>query len=400
MRELSTSGNRDISHHKNGIWIISEGRFCDIDLADVIDEKVDGPYKEYKISDIGRYLLNPNTIEVKKKLIGGEVHYKLGTIKKIRKSIRKILPAFLKNGNSNSSLAPEVIVSRYKLRIPDMQDPELETHLNKIYDQLKFYDSFSKKLGRLDPGKISQIVGICEDIGGNYSYLKLQGSIEEKIKYLERSISKDVGVVLNKAYVGEGLYELRGYDFKSYNGAKFYRLFSYSNDGVQKACVLAGHDKVEFYITDHNMLNFMLLLEQSLQANPKLKNAFEMCVAGQVNPIKLFFNKKLEIDYSKSPLPAIYQEAFKTYDLGTNHRNLIKPILNYLQTGISFNYMLAADDQDDRMFTHISVLHDLRALEQLRKNLPEVYTAISKRGFVTESGRFYLLDSINGYNNA
>jgi hypothetical protein len=400
MRVLSITGNRNISHNKNEIWIISEGRFSDIDLAEVVDEKVDGPYKEYRISGIGRYLLNPHSIEVKKKLIGGEIHHKQGTIKKIRKSIYKILPAFLKKGYGNSSLSPEVIVSRYKLRIPGMQDAELETHLNKIYDQLKFYDTFSKKLAQLEPDNIFQIVGICEDIGGNYSYLKLQGSIEEKIKYLGKSISKDVGVVLNKAYVGDGLYELRGYDFKSYNAAKFYRLLSYSNDGVQKACVLTGDNKIEFYITDHHLLNFMLLLEQSLQANPKLSKAFEMCVAGQVNPIKLFFNKKLEIDYSKSPLPAIYQDALKTYDLGTNHRNLIKPILNYLQIGISFNYMLAADDQDDRMFTHISVLHDLRALEQLRKNLPEVYTAISKRGFVTESGRYYLLDSINGYNNA
>ncbi len=400
MLVLSISGNRDISHNKKGIWIISEGRFSDFGLAEVVDEKVDGPYKEYQISDIGRYLLNPHSIEVKKKLIGGEIHYKLGTIKKIRKSIHKMMPAFLKIGNSNPFLSPEVIVSRYKLRLPAMQDADLEKHLNSIYDQLKFYDSFSKKLAQLDPNNIFQIVGICEDIGGNYSYLKLQGSIEEKIKYLGKSISKDVGVILNKAYVGDGLYELRGYDFKSYNAANGYRLISYSNEGLQKACVLTDHNKVEFYIADHHLLNFMLLLEQSLQANPKLKKAFEMCVAGRVNPIKLFFNNKLEIDYSKSPLPAIYQDAFKAYDLGTNHRNLIKPILNYLQIGISFNYMLAADDQDDRMFTHISVLHDLRALEQLRKNLPEVYTAISKRGFVTESGRYYLLDSINGYNNA
>jgi hypothetical protein len=62
--------------------------------------------------------------------------------------------------------------------------------------------------------------------------------------------------------------------------------------------------------------------------------------------------------------------------------------------------MLATDDQDDRMFTHISVLHDLRALEPLRKNLPEVYAAVAKNGFITESGRYYLLDSINGHNNA
>jgi hypothetical protein len=34
----------------------------------VVDGNVAGPYKEYKISDIGRYLLNPDSIEVKKRL--------------------------------------------------------------------------------------------------------------------------------------------------------------------------------------------------------------------------------------------------------------------------------------------------------------------------------------------
>ena len=297
-------------------------------------------------------------------------------------------------------LSPDVIVSRYKLRIPTMKDPELEAHLNKIYDQLKSYDTVSRKLAMLDPQTIFQIVGICEDVGGNYSYLKLQGSIEEKIKYLVNSIAKDVGVILNKAYVAEGLYELRGFDFKSYNPAQSYRLFAYKSDGEQKVCVLTGQNNIEFYVTDYYLLKHMLLLEQALKVNPSLKNAISLFTEGQAHPVKLFFNKKLEIDYSKSTLPAIYQEVLKKNHIGTNHRNLIKPILNYLQIGISLNYILASDEKDDRMFTHISVLHDLRALEPLRKNLPEVYAAVSKRGFVTESGRYYLLDSINGYSNA
>ena len=397
---LSTADNCNLSHHNTGIWVISDGRFSDIDLSGVIDEKVDGPYKEYKISDIGRYLLNPHSIEVKKKLIGGEIHYKQGTIKKIRKIFHKILPVFLKKQKQNPSLSPEVIVSRYKMRIPSMKDSELEVHLNKIHDQLKSYDSFSKKLDLLDPSNIVQIVGICEDIGGNYSYLKLQGSIEEKIKYLGNSIAKDVGVILNKAYVAEGLYELRGLDFQTYSPANSYRLFSYNNGKEHKACVLTSQNQVEFYITDNHLLKHMFLLEQSLKANPSFCKAFELCTGGEANPIKLFFNKKLEIDYAKSPLPAIYQDVLKTHYKGSNQRNLIKPILNYLQIGISLNYMLVNDDKDDRMITHISVLHDLRALEPLRKNLPDVYAAVAKRGFITDSGRYYLLDSINGYNNA
>ena len=144
----------------------------------------------------------------------------------------------------------------------------------------------------------------------------------------------------------------------------------------------------------------MVLLEQSLKANPDLSNAFELCISGQANPIKLFFNKKLEIDYSETYLPAVYEEELKKHNIGVNQRNLIKPILNNMQIGISLNYTLATDDRDDQMFTHVSVLQDFRALEPLRENLPDVYAAVSKHGFVTESGRYYLLDSFTGCKNA
>ena len=391
--------NSDLSHNNNNIWIISEGRYTDVSLEGVNDGKVAGPYKEYKISDIGRYLLNPNSIEVKKKLIGGEIHYKQGALKKIGRFFRKILPNTSRRQSKGRSISPDLIVSRYKLRIPPMKDPDLEAHLNQFFGLLRSYDSVPKKLALLDPHKIFEIIGICEDIGGNYSYLKLKGSIEEKIKYLENSFSKDVGVVLNRAYIADGLFELRGYDFESYKPERSYRLISFTNDGGPAACVLTGHSKVDFYLSDYTLINHMHLLEQSLRTNPSISEAFFRCVKGQATPIKLFFNKKLEIDYAKTALPAIYQDVFKTLDVELNQRNLVKPILNYLQIGVSLNYILPEEGQEDRMYTHISVLHDFRALEPLRKNLPQVYSALLQQAFSTEAGRYYLLDSINGYSN-
>jgi len=394
-----SNNNSDLSHNNNNIWIISEGRDTDVSLEGVNDGKVAGPYKEYKISDIGRYLLNPNSIEVKKKLIGGEIHYKQGALKKIGRLFRKILPNASRRQSKGRSISPELIVSRYKLRIPPMKDPDLEAHLNQFFGLLRSYDSVPKKLALLDPHKIFEIIGICEDIGGNYSYLKLKGSIEEKIKYLENSFSKDVGVVLNRAYIADGLFELRGYDFESYKPERSCRLISYTNDGGPAACVLTSHNKIDFYLSDYNLIKHMHLLEQSLRTNPSISEAFIRCVKGQATPIKLFFNKKLEIDYAKTALPAIYQDVFKTLDVELNQRNLVKPILNYLQIGVSLNYILPEEGQEDRMCTHISVLHDFRALEPLRKNLPQVYSALLQQAFSTEAGRYYLLDSINGYSN-
>jgi hypothetical protein len=392
--------NKDnISDDASKIWIISEGQSSEIDLKEMPVGNVAGPYKEFRISDIGRYLLNPHSIEVKKRLIGGEIHYKQGILKKIGKSLGRILPGSAKHRQNGAQVSPELIVSPYKLRIPTLKDSDLEAHLNQFYGLLRSHDSVPKKLALLDPGKIVEIVGICDDIGGNFSYLKLKGSVEEKIKYLEKSFSKDVGVVLNRAYIADGLFELRGYDFESYKPERSYRLVSYSEDGEPKGCVLTAQDKIDFILNDYSLIKNMQLLEQSLRANPSISEAFCRCVKGQATPIKLFFNKKLEIDYAKAALPAVYRDVFKTLDVGLNQRNLIKPILNYLQLGVSLNYILPEDGSEDRLYTHISVLHDFRALEPLRKNLPQVYSALLKQAFITETGRYYLLDSINGYNN-
>jgi hypothetical protein len=389
-----------MSSNDNKVWIISEGRLPDIDLERIVESNVSGPFKEYKISDVGRYLLDPNPIEIKKKLVGGEIHYKQGPIKQIRKAFHKILPGASQRLRKKPLYAPEMIVSRYKLQIPPLKDPRLESHLSLIVDQLAAYDSVAKKLAQLDLRKIVQIVGICEDSGGSYSYLKLQGSIEEKIKYLGNFISKDVGVILNKAYIADGLFELRGYDFSSYDPSNAFKLITYHSDGDQKACVLTKNNTIDFYLKDYHLLKNMLLLEQSLKSDPSLSRAFNLCHQGQATPIKLFFNKALEIDYSKAALPEIYQDVFRTLKVELNKKNLIKPILNYLQIGISFSYILLSDCHRDRMRTDMSVLHDLRALEPLRKNLPHVYSAVVERAMTSEVGRFYLLDSINGYSNA
>ncbi|MEE4261089.1 MAG: hypothetical protein V2I56_00240 [Desulfobacteraceae bacterium] len=387
-------------HNNSKVWIISKGRSSDIDLDRIFEGDSIGPCKEYKISAIGRYLLNPDSIEIKKKLIGGEIHHKQGPLKKMRKAFHKILPGAEKRLAKNLGLSPEVIVSRYKLQIPPLKDSHLERHLNQIVEQLRPYDSVAKKLVKLDPRKIVQIVGICEDVGGNYSYLKLQGSIEEKIKYLGKFISKDVGVILNKAYIADGLFELRGYDFFSHDPAKTYKLITYNSGGDQKACVLTENDKIDFYLKDCHLLKQMHLLEQSLKSNPSFSQAFNLCLEGQATPIKLFFNQKLEIDYSKAALPEFYQDVFKTLNVELNKKTLIQPILNHLQIGISLSYIMLSDRQQARMHTDVSVLHDLRALEPLRKNLPHVYSAVVKQATVSEAGNFYLLDSINGYSNA
>jgi hypothetical protein len=368
-------------------------------LSTIDSAKNSDAVKEYQISDIARYLLNPNPIEVEKRLIGCEIHYPQRTATKIIKNIKRLFPRRMRKRWNGNGIQPEVLISNCKIKIPSLKDKDFESHLNTIYESLRAYDAVSKRLPQLDPYKIAHIIGICQDIGGNFSYLKLQGSIDDKLKYVNNYISKSVGVLLRKAHIAEGLFEMRGFDFSAYDSGRTHRLITYQKNGKSGCCVLDSNNKVDFALDDAELIKYMLLLEQSLKADANLKNAFDLCIRNQANPFKLFLNKQLEVDYSKSPFPEIYRGILKAKNIDPNQQNLIRPSLNYLQIGISFNYIPQSNGTEEKMMTLISVLHDLRALDVLRKNLPQVYAEISKYVSVSEAGKFYLLDSIEGFNH-
>jgi hypothetical protein len=398
-RVTAPKKKRKISDLNTDAWIISKGRDSQFDLSAIESGKNTDAVKEYQISDIAHYLLNPNPIEVKKRLIGCEIHYLQRTTTKIIENFKRLFPRKLHKLWNGNAIPPEVLISRCKIKIPSLKDKDLESHLHTIYESLRSYDAVSKRLPQLDPYKIAHIIGICEDIGGNFSYLKLQGSIDDKLKYVNNYISKSVGVLLRKAHIAEGLFEMRGFDFGAYDPGRTHRLITYQKNGNQRCCVLNSNNKVDFALDDAALIKYMLLLEQSLKADVNLKNALGLCIRNQASPFKLFLNRKLEVDYSKSPFPKIYRDILKAKNIDLNQQNLIRPSLNYLQIGISFNYIPQSDSTEEKMTTLISVLHDLRALEALRKNLPQVYDEISKYVSVSAAGKFYLLDSIEGFNH-
>jgi hypothetical protein len=394
-----TRTERSVSGQKTDTWVISKGLDSQIDLSAIEGAKKNEQVKEYQISDIAYYLLNPQPIEVEKQLIGCEIHYPQRTATKIIEKIRRLFPRKIRRGWNGYAVPPEVLVSNCRIGMPALKDKALENYLQSIYESLRAYDHVSKRFARLDPHNIAHLVGICKDLGGNVTYLKLQGSMEEKIKYMQTHISKDVGVLLRKAHIGDGLFELRGLDFTSYDSGHAYRLVVYRQNGNPKCCVLNSRNSVEYCLDDVYLLKFILLLQQALDDDLQLKNAFDSCIRGNAKPVKLFLNRRLEVDDSKSPFPPIYNDILKNKKINSSRQNLIRPALNYLQIGISFNYIPQPAGALNNMITLISVLHDLRALELLRKNLPQVYHEIEKRVSVSEAGRFYLLDSIEGCNN-
>ncbi len=391
--------NQEEFLRNNDVWIISRGKQAKFDLSMVHEGFQTTSIVEYGISDLARYLLNPNPIEVKKILVGCEVHYHQPFGEKVREKLRQILPQSLHGLLREEKTFSETLMANQDKCIPSFKDEGLESHVDKICSALRVYDPIMKSLSKLKSDEISNITGICEDIGGNRSLLNLKGDMDEKISYMASYLFKDVGVVLEKAHVSDGLFEMSGFDFAAFDAKKSHRLIKYYLEGKPKFCVVGSDGKVEYWVDDIRLIKQMHLLEHSLKANPKFNNSLSLCTAGDAKPLRLLFKKQLEIDYTKSPLPALYKDLFDNYNVGSNEKNAVVKSLQNSQFGILFNYMPVSNTGEKKLFTNVSVMHDIRALEPIKEDLPELYSTINKMASISEAGKYYLLDSIRGYSN-
>ena len=378
------------------IWVISKGNLTDMDLSRICEGGKTETVTAYSLSELGRYLLDPNPIQVEKKLIGCEVHY-YPPFYKIKSKIRKILPKKLHGMLKDEHIPPDSLLSNYVTNKAPMNDKNLELHLNRVIALLMPYDPVIKKLSDLDQGKVADIVGTCQDVGGNLSYLNIQGSIDDKTDYMAEYIYKKVGVILEKAYISDGLFEMKGFDFQSYEAEKSYRLIKFLINGEAKACVLGVDDKVEYWVKDVKLLHYLQLFAQLIKMNPKLNKSLKLCTTGKAEPMKLFFNRQIEIDYSEANLPEIYRRVFEIHDIAPSKKSVVKRLLNHSQLGVTFNYVPQSRTSADRLFVNFSVMHNFKALEPIKDALPQVYSEINKSASITEVGKFYLLDSFRGY---
>ena len=330
----------------NDTWIISRGRYTDRDVSQINGGGKTGPVIEYQISDLAKYLLNPQPIEVKKKLVGCELHYIESSSNGFKNKIKKL---FRKQAQNNTQ--SETLIYDNKTKSIPLKDQDLVAHINKIYHLLKPYDAVYKKLMSIDRSILSDLVGICEDIDGNRTWLSLKGGINEKINYVCNFILEDVGVVLDKAFVSEGYFEMRGFDFKSYDSNRSHSLLKYHEDGIRRSCVLDENGNVEYWVDDKKLVHFMQLLEQSIQTNPKFCEPFRLCRDGEAKPLRLLFNRSIAIDYSKARLPEAYRDVFDTYNLGLPERNEIMNKLKSRQLGIMFQYIPKSNSGEEKLFT-------------------------------------------------
>jgi len=72
---------------------------------------------------------------------------------------------------------------------------------------------------------------------------------------------------------------------------------------MAEACVLDSDNKVEFWIDDISLVQYMQLFDQLIKIDPKLNTSLGLCTAGKAEPLRLLFTKPFEMDYSETYLP-------------------------------------------------------------------------------------------------
>jgi len=332
-------------------------------------------------------------------MIGCEVHYKQSFADRVRKNIRPAIPTRLRRLIKDNKIFSEIIIADRETDSILIKDKGLRSHVKKIRSALKAYDPVVKYLTALDHDEISDIIGVCEDIGGNRSRLNLKGDVEGKIDYVISFLFKKFRIVLERACIANKLFEMSGFCFENYDAGNSHRLIKLNSDGRSKYCVIGSDETVEYWVDDINLVNQMHLLEHSVKANPKLNKSLDLCTKGHAKPFRLLFKKPFEIDYSIAPLPSLYRDIFEMYDIGLNEKELLIKSLKNSQLGILFNYLPMAGSSEQKLCTNVSVMHEVSALEPIKNNLPELYSLINRMASVSEAGKYYLLDSIKAYRN-
>lgn len=377
------------------IWIISDGVSSDFPPEAIRDESVTGPVREYEISELGWYLINPNPIVIKDRLIGCNITLKKSGPRKFRDKLKGV---FSKEDDSDKpvkDLTREFIASSH-VKSCTFKDQNLETHFRRIYHALRPYDSLLRMLFQLDVNRVDDITGVCEDIVGNRYQLDLQGTASDKLNYMTTNLLTEVNITMKKAYLSRGLFELRGFNFRTYNPETSFRLIRFFKDGKMTYCVLGKNRDDNFLVPENKLVTFLQLFQQSLDTNGKLYDAVDHCIRGEARPFKLFFTKQLEFAYSKTHLPKIFRENISISKLPPEERTVIADTLNTHQQVISFNYVPHSEVGIEKMHTNISVMHSLKALEPLKNRFPSLYSEISESTPASDAGKYYLLDSMRG----
>ncbi|MDY6823632.1 MAG: hypothetical protein SWH68_07540 [Thermodesulfobacteriota bacterium] len=385
------------------IWVIVDNAAAISETGSPAPIMADGeaiqPVREYRISELGHYLLNPNPIMIRKKLIGFECFYPQPAGNAFKKKIRRLLPKKLHRSFQDRQTPSRVVTGNAPPDLACLTDSKLKTHISGIYDQLRHHEPVLKELAALGFDQITDINGICLDNDGGTSPLVLRGNLAEKRNYISEYLYREVDVLLNHgAYSADGLFKLGGFNFRQFQPHVQYRLVKYYHKGRSAYLVADNNGGVDFAVETPKLVKYLHLLEKCLRSNRELRTAVKTCARGGATPLHLFFNTRIDMTYTEQHIPGLYRELLSAgdYEIEEDIKTRLMDSLNHRNIRVVFSYRPEDAPRHADYLAAITVMHDIKALEPLKDNIPALYTAIRENALTSEAGRFYLLETLHG----
>lgn len=383
--------DRQMNNDLEKLWVISQPRMARYALDHPVLKSTHATAREYRISAIGRYLISPAALNVQRRLVGCEIHWHPSPLERWK---QRLLSCIGKQPTAHRP--PLSLTMDFPNLLISPADSNLDRHVRHLYDSLRPFDSFHPALETIDPTAVDNVTGICEDEAGYRSPIAIDGNPQEQLDYVRRYTGRQIEVRLKRAHTADGLFEMNGFDFANCDLGAHHRLIRFVHDSVPKACVLNDDHTIAFWLDDVQLLSYLQLFEYCIRNNRQLRESLKLCIQGKATALRLIFNHRLEIDYSRAPLPAVFKEAIGENPLADHNDRLIKQNLNLYQVGVSFNAITTGESGRRELCTHISILQNLMALEPIKDSLPTLFAEMAKRSAQFEGGKFYLLESICG----
>lgn len=392
-------GTQVIKHkaYSHNIWLISNGWKSTLDLGKTFPGLEANSVREYRISDLANYMINPNPIKVNNRLIGCEILHRKSGWQAFKQKISAFFSKNRVDDPAREEDQGEILLSGL---IPGASaaaaTKALNTHISRVYEQLIPFDAMVQKIASLDKAAVLDINGICEDLEGNRSFMRIAGPVEDKVNFIIQHLSKEIQVLVEKAHFSDGLFEMRAFDFKRYDPDNHHRLVKFIQNGKPMLCTMTHDNRVNYVLEGVELITYLQLFELALKGNEPLKNLLCHYCEGSALPLKILFNQEIKTDYSRANLPLLYRRMEESGTMGPREKILIARVLNQKQFGLSLNYIPQQGEFNERLITSIFVMQNLKALDPIKSLAPQLYWTINSNAAISEAGTFYLIDSIRG----
>jgi len=147
------------------------------------------------------------------------------------------------------------------------------------------------------------------------------------------------------------------------------------------------------------LIHYLQLFNLALLADKQLQGAFHLCIEEKGVAHKLLFKPKFGLSYSWKHLPKAFMSLATDKGYTADVQSSLIKVLNQSQFAVSLNYTVETQSAERELHTHISILHNIKALKPLRERLAGQYKLLNHQAILTDLGKYYLLDSIKGKKN-